>query len=108
VSISGNSTFCGPVRLNATSGPRGEHPTGHFTCGSFLSGPVTCLNVHGKDALLTFQDHTFGSVAVRTSDNGSAGTGHLEAIPGFGCAHPQLSYVEFGFTGHIVVIDAPG
>ncbi len=92
--------------VNAQSGPSGESPTGQVRCGVFFSGPVTCLAVTGNVALLNISTTEFGTVALRITDNGPSGD-RVEAIPGFGCAAPQPSYVDFDFRGgDIVVVDA--
>jgi hypothetical protein len=102
----GTSGFCGgQFSIDAHSGPSGENPTGQVTCGSFFNGPVTCLNVQGNVALLTIQTSQFGSVALRVTDNGPTGD-TVEAIPGSGCAQPQPGYVDVGFSGDIVIVDA--
>jgi hypothetical protein len=108
----GFSLTCpGDVEVNAQSGPSGEDPTGFARCGTFLfDGPVTCLSVSGNVALLTVQSSTFGSVAVRITDNGVSGD-RLEAFPSFGapgvgCPTPLISYSEFSFIGDLTVVDA--
>jgi len=106
VTGSGSSGFCGgPFTIDARSGPAGESPAGQVVCGSFFDGPVTCLNVQGNVALLTIATTQFGSVALRVTDNGVTGD-VVEAIPGTGCAQPQPGYVDVGFTGDIVIVDA--
>jgi hypothetical protein len=95
----------GPVEISVQSGPSGENPTGQMTCGSLFNGPVTCLNVSGNVALLTVQDSVFGAVGVRITDAGPTGDG-LEAFLGAGCPTPLSSYLDFEFTGDIVVVDA--
>jgi hypothetical protein len=104
VTGSGSSSFCGGTfTVNALSGPSGL--TGQVTCGSFFAGPVTCLNVTGNVALLTVQTPQFGSVALRITDNGTAGD-RVEAAPGSGCTLPQPGYVDVGFSGgNITVVD---
>jgi len=42
---------------------------------------------------------------LRVTDNGPTGD-FVEAIPGSGCAQPQSSYVDLGFSGDVVVVDA--
>jgi hypothetical protein len=107
VSGSGNAN-CGLLEVSATSGPSGENPTGHFSCEFLISGPVTCLNVQGSVALMTIQTQFGFPAALRVTDNGPAGRDQVEAIPGGsrGCAQPEPSYDDLGFTGDIVVIDA--
>jgi hypothetical protein len=106
VTANGPTTFgCATIQITAQSGPSGEAPSGQVTCGSFFSGPVTCLNVQGNVALLTTQTPQFGAVAIRVIDNGPAGSDSVEAIPGSGCPTPQPSYVNFGFSGDAVVTD---
>lgn len=104
---SGTSDCLGETfEVDARSGPGGESPTGQVRCGVFFSGPVTCLNVIGNVALLNVSTIEFGPVALRITDNGSSGD-RVEAIPGFGCAAPQPSYVDLDFRGgDIVVVDA--
>lgn len=96
----------GPFDVNAQSGPSGENPTGQLNCGTLFSGPVTCLNVNGNVALLTVQDSVFGQVGVRITDGGPMAD-HLEALLGAGCPTPLTSYLDFDFTGDIVIVDAP-
>ena len=96
----------GPFEINAQSGPSGENPTGQVNCGTLFSGPVTCLNVSGNVALLTVQDSVFGQVGVRITDGGPMAD-QLEALLGAGCPTPLSSYLDFDFTGEIVVVDAP-
>jgi hypothetical protein len=106
VTADGPTTFgCATIQISAQSGPSGENPSGQVTCGGFFAGPVTCLNVQGNVALLAAQTPQFGSVALRVTDNGPTGTDRVEAIPGSGCATPQISYVDFGFSGDAIVID---
>jgi hypothetical protein len=95
----------GPFEVNAQSGPSGENPTGQVHCGTLFSGPVTCLNVSGNVGLLTVQDSVFGQVGVRITDGGPMAD-HLEALLGAGCPTPLGSYLDFDFTGDIVVVDA--
>jgi hypothetical protein len=104
VTGSGTSSFCGGTfEVNAQSGPQGENPTGQVTCGSFFAGPVTCLNVIGNVALLNIQTSTFGTVALRITDNGTTGD-RVEAIPGSGCVLPQTGYVDIGFSGGDITV----
>ena len=106
VTGSGSSGFCGgSFTIDARSGPSGESPMGQVICGSFFDGPVTCLNVQGNAALLTIDTLQFGSVALRVTDNGPTGD-VVEAIPGTGCAQAQSGYVDIGFIGDIVIVDA--
>ena len=91
--------------VDARSGAAGESPTGRVTCGTFFSGPVTCLNVTGNVALLNITTTDFGPLALRITDNGASGD-RVEAIPGPGCAAPQPSYLDLGFGGgDVVVVD---
>jgi len=108
VSGSGNAG-CGLLQISAQSGPSGENPSGQFSCEFLISGPVTCLNVQGNVALLTIQTQFGFLAALRATDNGPSGTDRVEAIPTGprGCAEPEPSYENLGFTGDIVVIDAP-
>jgi hypothetical protein len=104
---SGGTTNClgGTFEVDARSGAGSEHPTGHVTCGTFFSGPVTCLNVTGNVALLNITTTDFGPLALRITDNGASGD-RVEAIPGPGCAAPQPSYLDLGFAGgDIAVVD---
>jgi hypothetical protein len=104
VTGSGNSSFCGGIfEVNAQSGPQGENPSGQVTCGTFFAGPVTCLNVTDNVALLNIQTSSFGTVALRITDNGTTGD-RVEAIPGSGCAAPQTGYVDFGFSGGDITV----
>jgi hypothetical protein len=104
VTGSGTSSFCGGTfQVNAQSGPQGENPTGQVTCGSFFAGPVTCLSVTGNVALLNIQTSTFGTVALRITDNGTTGD-RVEAIPGSGCVLPQTGYVDVGFSGGDITV----
>jgi hypothetical protein len=108
VTGTGTSSFCnGDFVIDARSGPSGENPTGQVTCGTFFNGPVTCLNVQGNVALLTIQTNQFGSVALRVIDNGGGPADSVEAFPGTGCPQPQGTYVPVGFSGAIVIVDAP-
>ena len=106
VTGSGTTSCLGATfEVDAHSGAAGESPTGHVTCGTFFSGPVTCLNVTGNVALLNITTTDFGALALRITDNGASGD-RVEAIPGPGCAAPQPSYLDFGFGGgDIVVVD---
>jgi hypothetical protein len=107
VTGTGTSGFCGGAfRVDVRSGPSGENPTGELACGTFFSGPVTCLSVSGNVALLTTQTSQFGAVAVRITDNGPSAD-RVEALPGIGCPTPLGSYADMSFTGDIVVVDAP-
>jgi hypothetical protein len=107
VAGTGTSGFCGGTfQVDARSGPSGENPTGQLACGTFFSGPVTCLSVSGNVALLTTQTSQFGAVAVRITDNGPSAD-QVEAVPGTGCPTPVGSYIDMRFTGDIVVVDAP-
>jgi hypothetical protein len=107
-SVTGSGTtncLGGTFEVDARSGAGGEHPTGHVTCGTFFSGPVTCLNVTGNVALLNITTTDFGPLALRITDNGASGD-RVEAIPGPGCAAPQPSYLDLGFGGgDIAVVD---
>jgi hypothetical protein len=103
----GTSGVCGgALRVDARSGPSGENPTGHFTCGTFFDGPVTCLSVRGNVALLTTQTPQFGAVGVRITDNGPSND-QVEAFPGAGCPTPLSFYIGIGVAGDITVVDAP-
>jgi hypothetical protein len=95
----------GPFEVDAQSGPSGENPTGQVNCGTLFNGPVTCLHVSGNVALLTVQDSVFGAVGVRITDGGPMAD-QLEALLGAGCPTPLSSYLDFDFTGDIVVVDA--
>lgn len=107
-SVTGSGTtncLGGTFEVDAHSGAGGENPTGLVTCGTFFSGPVTCLNVTGNVALLNITTTDFGPLALRITDNGAAGD-RVEAIPGPGCAAPQPSYLDLGFGGgDIAVVD---
>jgi len=107
-SVTGSGTtncLGGTFEVDARSGAGGEHPTGHVTCGTFFSGPVTCLNVTGNVALLNITTTDFGPLALRITDNGASGD-RVEAIPGPGRAAPQPSYLDLGFGGgDIAVVD---
>ncbi len=107
-SVSANGTVgipCAFIDITAQSGPSGENPTGEVICSGFFGGPVTCLNVQGNVALLNARTE-LGSVALRVTDNGPAGTDVVEAVIGSGCAQPQIAYLNLGFQGAAVVVDA--
>jgi hypothetical protein len=100
--------FCnGAIEIDAHSGPIGENPSGHVTCGTLFDGPVTCLNVQGNTALLTVIDDVFGTVSVRITDAGPTGD-RIDAFPTpGGCPGPLPQYLIIQFSGDVVVVDAP-
>ena len=100
-------SYCnGTIEIDVQSGPSGENPTGHVTCGTLFDGPPTCLNVQGNVALLTVFDDVFGTVSVRITDAGPTGdTMEAYPTPG-GCPGPLPHYLPIVFSGDIVVVDA--
>jgi hypothetical protein len=109
VTGSGTSSSCGgagQIEVDARSGPNGENPSGFVTCGTLFSGQVSCLAVSGNVALLNVQSAVFGAVAVRITDAGATGD-TFEAFPVPGCPVAAGSYLDFPFSGNLVVVDAP-
>jgi hypothetical protein len=107
-SVTGSGTsgcLGGTFMIDARSGGDGSNPTGQVTCGTFFSGPVTCLNVTGNVALVNIATTEYGALAMRITDNGPSGD-RVEAIPGPGCAAAQPDYVDLDFGGgNLVVVD---
>jgi hypothetical protein len=105
----GTSAFCaGPFTISAQSGPSGVDAVGQVACGTLFSGPVTCLVVEGNVARLLAFTTQFGSVALRITDNGPQGD-IVEARPVLaGCPRPLvIGYLDLGFSGDIVIGEAP-
>lgn len=80
------------IEVDAHSGPSGENPGGRvsFIAGTILhiSGPVTCLDVSGKTAVMTVsgpfpEAPQYAAFIVKLVDNGGASLDRFEYIPGF-------------------------
>jgi hypothetical protein len=102
------------ITIDATSGPRGENPTGQVEFlegghGLVVGGPVTCLAVSGNTATINLQDQFFGIVTVQVAD-GQPDT--FDAIPTGRAPTDCAPLPPTGFggpltVGDIVVVDAP-
>ena len=145
-SVSGRATDCALlvgsdcfiptfVDIDARSGPSGENPGGTAAWQTRVgaqslgdSGPVTCLAVSGKTAIVGFSGiRPFGRTLVRVIDGGSSpGADSFETVTqaSFGLVSPipppdcssfppsPAGDAEFGRSGlnelgDVVVVDAP-
>ena len=114
------------VRIDASSGPSGEDPSGDAAFGLNLalpvsiSSPVSCLNVTGNTAVMTlsgpFPNGPAGLIAVivRVVDNGGSGRDRFEYYPvlpeiGFlpDCVTGAPGYFGGPLDGRAQVFDAP-
>jgi hypothetical protein len=110
-SLQVGSTY--PRLERAASAAVGQNPTGQVTFGSTsdgslsFSGPVTCLAVNGKFAILNVDTSQFGPVGVEVTDSPSADL--IRAIPtGVSRCTPLGGAVDFPvISGDVVVVDAP-
>ena len=80
------------IAINATSGPNGENPSGRVSFDTFIgpqSGPVTCLRVEGRRAVIGFTDTQSGAgqTIVEVVDNGPGGALNPDTF-GTGPANP--------------------
>ncbi len=111
------------ISVNASSGPSGENPTGTaaFNPSGILpiSGPVSCLNVKGNEAVLTvegpFESRPgFLGFSIKLVDNGGGGRDtfqHWPADPEFpdplDCRVGSADWFGGLLIGRAVVTDAP-
>ena len=114
------------IRIDASSGPSGENPSGEAAFGLNLalpvsiSSPVSCLNVTGNTAVMTlsgpFPSAPPGLIAVivRVVDNGGSGQDRFEYYPvlpeiGFlpDCVTGAPGYFGGPLDGRAQVFDAP-
>jgi hypothetical protein len=69
---------CKGIRLDAHSGPLGENPSGSALYSlrqSYSGGPVTCLTVDGRRAVVGGQDDIlWGAYLILVEDNAGTGT----------------------------------
>jgi len=110
------------INVNAFSGPSGENPGGsvsfEVTADRIpVSGPVDCLNVNGKTAIMTIAG-PFPSLPgltgflIRLTDNGGSGVDRFEYFPLSPENEPVDCYTgtffDFGgaLIGRTVVFDA--
>ena len=103
--------------LNATSGPRGENPSGQVRFATLnlniqLGGPVTCLAVSGNTATINFQDQmTFAGSIITVQvvddqpDTFSLGPINSRAPTDCSPLLPPFEIDPFA-SGDITVVDA--
>ena len=104
-------SFCTTFDLDAQSGSTGEDPIGQLNCGgAFVEGGISCLNIQGNVALLAvLPPESPFFLIFRITDNGPIGD-TVEVgmqFEGPACAEPPPGLSDFGFSGDLVVVDAP-
>lgn len=109
------------IQVDAFSGPSGENPGGSvsFDAGGILpvSGPVSCLEVSGKTAVMTVQGPFpsapgFLAFIVKVVDNGGSGLDRFEywpvdpEVPDLNCHTGSPDYFGGLLIGRALVSDA--
>jgi hypothetical protein len=100
-------------QFDAHSGPSGENPSGQVTFrfastgAVFFAGPVTCLEVSGKFAILSVASSQFNAVGLEVTDSPSGDL--IRAIPtGVSTCAPLGFALDFPvISGDVAVVDAP-